>query len=115
MQGYKRLVAWQKADSLVWKVYLLTDKFPKEELFGITSQLRRAILSVVLNITEGYARDSKNEFRQFLRIALGSLAESGYLIEFVFRRDYISQKEFDDLIVLKEECGRVLWKLMKVQ
>ncbi len=83
--GYRRLVAWQISDRLAWKTYECTDKFPKHELFGITSQLRRAILSVSLNIIEGYARDSKNEFRHFLRIALGSLAESGYLIEFANR------------------------------
>ena len=113
--GYKRLIAWQIADKLAWEVYLLTDKFPKEELYGLTSQLRRAILSVVLNIVEGHSRNSKNEFRQFLKISLGSLAESEYLILFALKRKYISQREYDRVFELRENCGRVLWKLMKSQ
>ena len=113
--GYKRLVAWQLTDRLAWEVYSATDSFPKVELFGLTSQLNRAILSVVLNIVEGYARNSKNEFRRFLLISLGSLAESGYLLDFAFKRSYLSKDKYQKLIELKDECGRVLWKLMKSQ
>jgi len=113
--GYKRLVAWQLTDRLAWEVYSATDSFPKVELFGLTSQLNRAILSVVLNIVEGYARNSKNEFRRFLLISLGSLAESGYLLDFAFKRSYLSKDKYQKLIELKNECGRVLWKLMKSQ
>lgn len=84
-KGYKKLIALQVADQLAWKVYESTDSFPKEEMFVLTSQLRRAILSVPLNIIEGYARNSKNEFRRFLNISLGSLAESEYLLNFHLR------------------------------
>lgn len=109
------MVAWQLADKPAWEVYTLSDKFPKLEMYGLTSQLRRAVLSVPLNIVEGYARSNKNEFRRFLNIALGSLAETGYLIEFSLRRRYITKEEYKKVYELKEECGKVLWKLMKSQ
>lgn len=113
--GYQRLIAWQLADKLAWAVYGLTDRFPRHELYGLTSQLRRAALSIPLNIVEGHARNNRNEFRQFLRIALGSLAETDYLLRFALRREYISEKNYNGVYVLREECGRVLWKLMKSQ
>jgi four helix bundle protein len=113
--GHRRLVAWQIADKLAWEVYLLTNKFPKDELFGITSQLRRAVLSVVLNIVEGYARENRKEFKHFLRISLGSLAETGYLLEFSLRLGYITESQDRKIEQLKEECGKVLWTLMKTQ
>lgn len=69
-------------DTFVHKTYDVTQKFPKEELYGTTHQLRRASLSVVLNYIEGYARRSKPEFRKFLEISYGSLKESLYLITF---------------------------------
>lgn len=113
--GYKKLIAWQIADKLAWEIYKFTDKFPRDEVYGLTSQLRRSALSVVLNIVEGYSRNSKNEFRQFLRIALRSLAETAYLIEFALKRKYITVNDYENLKSIKEECGRVLWKLMKSQ
>lgn len=113
--GYQRLIAWQLTDKLAWEIYNLTDKFPKHELYGLTSQLRKAVLSVPLNIVEGYARDSKNEFRHFLRIALGLPAEVDYLLKFSLKRKYISKTEYENAYELKEECGKVLWKLMKSQ
>ena len=113
--GYKKLIAWQIADKLVWEIYKLTDKFPKDEAYGLTSQIRRSALSVPLNIVEGYSRNSKNEFRQFLRISLGSLAETAYSIEFALKRKYITVNDYENIKLIKEECGRVLWKLMKSQ
>ena len=113
--GYKKLIAWQKADDLAWKIYDLTDQFPRHEIYGLTSQIRRAALSVPLNIVEGYSRNSKNEFRQFLRISLGSLAETAYLVEFALKRKYITEKDYEVIKPIKEECGRILWKLMKSQ
>lgn len=113
--GYKNLITWQVADELAWCVYGLTDSFPRSELFVLTSQLRRAALSVVLNIVEGYARDSKNEFRRFLSISLGSLAETDYLIRFSYKRGYIKKNEFQKIFKLTERCGQLLWKLKKSQ
>lgn len=113
--GYKRLIAWQIADKLAWEVYQLADQFPKQEIYGLTSQLRRAVLSIPLNIVEGYSRNNRNEFRQFLRISLGSLAEVDYLLQFSSKRKYINETDYDTVYKLRDECGKVLWKLMKSQ
>jgi four helix bundle protein len=113
--GYKKLIAWQAADELTKKAYSATSSFPKYELYNLTSQLRRAALSVTLNIIEGYARFNKNEFRNFLRIALGSLAETTYLIELALELKYLKSKDFKDLISVRHRCGQLLWKLFKSQ
>lgn len=111
--GYKKLLAWEKADELAEYVYTLTYKFPKEELFGLTSQLRRAVLSVPLNIVEGHARFSKKEFARFLLISLGSLAETEYLLDFCFRRNLISEAEYTKAAELRQQAGNIIWKLYK--
>lgn len=113
--GYKKLIAWQIADKLAKKIYQATIKFPPSELYGMTSQLRRAGLSVPLNIVEGYARYNKNEFRQFLKIALGSLAEVGYLLEFSLEQKFLKEKDFEELMSSRDQCGQLLWKLFKSQ
>lgn len=113
--GYKNLIAWEKADNLAHKVYAVSSTFPKNEVFGLTSQLRRAILSVPANIIEGYARNSKNEFRRFLSIALGSLAESEYFLEFAHKEKYLNASNYQSLMALKDECGRIIWSLYRSQ
>lgn len=109
--GYKKLIAWQKANELAHKVYDLTLTFPKTELFGLTSQLQRACLSVPTNIVEGHARNSKKEFHRFLSIALGSLAETEYLLEFAYQRKLIKETDFQDICLLRAEAGHIIWKL----
>lgn len=111
--GYERLIVWQSADELAWAVYQITFNFPKEKLYGLTSQLRRAILSVVLNIVEGHARNSRKEFRHFLNISLGSLVESDYLLKFALRCKYLSKEDYDRLASLRSRCGKLLWNFMK--
>lgn len=113
-KGYKQIIAWQKSDLLAHEVYRATYHFPKAEMFGLTSQLRRAVLSIPTNIVEGYARSSKNEFHRFLSISLGSLAEVEYL-EFSFKEKLISLDDFYKVQQLKEEFGRVIWSLYKSQ
>ena len=76
------------------KAYDVSEHFPKSEIFGITSQFRRAAISVALNYREGYARQRKNVFRNFVEISYGSLKECEYLIEFCFERKYLNQSEF---------------------
>lgn len=90
--GYKKLIAWERANELAHLVYDLTLYFPKEEVFGLTSQLRRAVLSIVLNIVEGQARNNKKEFHRFLAISLSSFAEVEYLLDFALKRKYINRK-----------------------
>jgi four helix bundle protein len=75
VRNFRDLLVWQQAIELVEQVYVLTAKFPKEEMYGLTSQLRRAAISVPSNIAEGHTRDSLKEYLQFLSIALASLAE----------------------------------------
>lgn len=113
--GYKKLIAWQKADKLAHNVYDVTQIFPKSEMFGLTSQLRRAALSVPANIVEGYARASKNEFRRFLSIALGSLSEVEYFLTFSYKQKLIKEGEYVLILALKEECGRLVWGLHQSQ
>ena len=87
-----------KMDDYVHKVYALTKKFPKEEVYGVTSQLRRASLSVVLNFIEGYARRRKAVALNFFEISYGSLKESIYLLDFSMKEGYISEEEKDGCV-----------------
>jgi four helix bundle protein len=112
VSNYKNLIVWQKSDELALQVYKLTDKFPKHELFGITSQLRRAALSVPTNIVEGYNRKSKKELHRFIDIALGSLAETEYLIEFSRRLGYI-KSDISFIETAIAEVGKLLWSFQK--
>lgn len=111
--GYKKLTVWHKADELAHQVYIETRKFPKEETYGITSQLRRAVLSIPVNIVEGYGRQGKKELRQFMNIALGSLAETKYLLDFSSRLKYLSVEQHKRLQDLAQEVGKLLWKFYK--
>jgi four helix bundle protein len=112
-KGYKKLDVWCKADQLAYQVYLATLKFPRNEAFGITSQLRRAALSVPTNLVEASGRQNRNETRQFANIALGSLAETEYLLEFCQRLNYLSKEEYEHLERLRSHLGAGLWKFYK--
>jgi four helix bundle protein len=79
---YKDLIVWQKADALAIKVYKVTKKFPNDEKYGITSQIRRAALSIPKNVVEGYARKGDKELARFVSIAIASAAETEYLLDF---------------------------------
>ena len=81
MKTYRDLVVWQKSMVLVTEVYEISKKFPKEELYGLTSQIRRCAISLPSNIAEGYGRNSTNDYIHFLRIASGSLYELSREIE----------------------------------
>lgn len=96
-------------DEYVHGVYKVSKKFPKDELFGVTSQLRRAALSVILNYIEGFARRKNKVNINFLEISYGSLQESKYLIKFSFVEGYLNKTEHDDLIKIAEEIGAMLW------
>ena len=92
--NYENLLVWQKAMNLVEQVYLKTKMFPKEELYGITSQLRRATLSIPLNIVEGQGREGKKEFKRFLFISRGSAYEVSTIFQVCLKLNYISQEEY---------------------
>lgn len=107
--SYKKLFVWKKSDELAYQVYAATKKFPRDELYGITSQLRRSALSVPTNIAEGMGRHGRKELRQFLNIALGSLAETEYLLGFCLRLKYVDETGYKELEDMRQEVGRLLW------
>jgi|SRR3989344_6623174 len=102
-----------KIDKYVHMVYLLTKKFPREEIFGSTSQLRRAALSVMLNYIEGYARFRDKVHKNFLEISYGSLKESRYLMDFALAEKYISEENHLAAVSLADEVGAMLWSILK--
>lgn len=97
------------ADTYAHTIYTLTKKLPKEELFGITSQIRRSSLSVVLNIIEGFARNSQKSYKNFLSISLGSLKESEYLLTFCVQEKLLTPKDIESPLQQAEEIGKMLW------
>lgn len=100
-------------DEYVHEAYALTRSFPRDELYGVTSQLRRAALSVVLNYVEGYARGTWKSNKQFLHISFASLKESQYLIGFSVRENYISKQPSQKASELGDEIGAMLWSILK--
>lgn len=102
-----------KMDEFARITYQVTRVFPKDEMYGLTSQLRRAALSVVLNYIEGFARGTDNELKHFLRISYGSLKESKYLIFFSFRERYLMKEEYETLMSLADEIGAMTWKRLE--
>lgn len=90
-------------------VYKLTRAFPKDEIYGITSQLRRSSVSVILNYIEGYARIKDKVHKNFLETSYGSLKESKYLLHFSFVENYLLEKDYNKAIKLAEEIGAMLW------
>ena len=107
---WKSLEVWQLADELATHVYRTTKNFPKEEVYGLTSQLRRAALSVPTNIVEGYSRRGDRELARFTDIALGSLAEVKYLLHFSNGFGFINDREFKPLCEKANNLGAKLWK-----
>jgi len=94
MNNFKKLIVWQRAREFVKDIYILTKKFPNDEQFGLTSQIRRAVISIVSNIAEGSGRGSNKDFAHFLDIAQGSAYELETQIILAFDLDYISKEEF---------------------
>ena len=108
VQSYRDLVAWNKAMDLVTEIYRVTHNFPKEELFGLTSQLRRAAVSIPSNIAEGKGRLSKGEFRQFLGNARRSLAEVETQLIIAQKISYLDEPEINRLLSQVEEVGKII-------
>ena len=93
MRDYTKIEAWRLADDLTVAVYERTRSFPREQIYGLTSHLRRAAYSVPANIVEGASRESKKDYLHFLYIARGSLSERQYFIQLARRLDYLSLQE----------------------
>lgn len=97
MRDYRKYEIWKKSHQLALDVYRVTKSFPKEEMYGITSQLRRCSLSIPTNIVEGSGRNSQKEFAHFINIASGSAAETEYLIRFSFDVKYLNENDFNKI------------------
>jgi len=108
VRSYKDLVAWQKSMDLVTAVYRVSQGFPKEEIFGLVSQIRRAAVSVPSNIAEGHARTSRKEFQYFLSNARGSLAELETQLTIAHQLAYIDETGINQLLDRLGEVGRLL-------
>lgn len=113
VQDYRELVVWQKAMDLVMEIYRLTRAFPREELYGLTNQLRRAVVSIASNIAEGQARQSTAEFRNFLSFAQGSRAEVETQLAIAVRLNYVSKGDAASAASLLTEIQKMLAVLLK--
>ncbi|MEN2400469.1 four helix bundle protein [Flavobacterium sp. MC2016-06] len=113
MSHYIKILIWQKSISLVTKIHKSTNSFPKEETFGLTSQIRRSSLSIPSNIAEGSERDSNKDFVRFLYISLGSLFEMQTQLEIAKDIAYLNENEFNNLYEDSREVESMLVSFIK--
>lgn len=112
MQNYKELKVWQKSHQMVVSLYKLTKSFPKEELYSLTNQLRRAASSIPANIAEGCGRNSSLDFAQFLNISLGSTNETEYFLILSKDLEYLKEDNFNELFSQINEIKAMLIALI---
>ncbi len=113
VKSYKDLIVWQNAMDLAEIVYQITMSFPKEEMYGLTNQLRRAAVSIPSNIEEGQARQSTAEFRNFLSMARGSLAEVETQLLLANRFKYITDVSLNQIMEVHQEVSKMIPALMR--
>ena len=113
LESYRDLKVWQKAIDMVVDCYKLSQDFPKHEIYGLTSQLRRAAVSVPANIAEGYGLGSRKEYLQFLAIAQGSLKEVETHLIITQRLEYMTQTQLKTILARTEELGKMLGSLIR--
>ena len=113
MSSYKDLLVWQKSIQLVTEVYRLSKTLPKEEIYGLVSQMQRAAVSIPSNIAEGHDRNSDKEFSQFLCVARGSLAELETQLIIAKNLDYINQEQMTNISNNCYEIGKMTNGLLK--
>lgn len=108
IESYRDLIVWQKAMALVSQVYLLTCRFPKDEQFGLTFQLRRSVVSIPSNIAEGNGRGTTQDYIRFLQIARGSLFEAQTQIDIALQLGFATQEQSEPILSLASEVERML-------
>jgi four helix bundle protein len=113
-KSYKELIVWQKSMQLCEEVYRATEEFPKSEIYGLTAQVRRCVVSIPSNIAEGYYRGHDAEYKQFLRIAYASGAELETQLLIALRVGYIQEKEVHAILSTQSEVSKMLNKLIQV-
>ena len=97
MKTFRDLLVWQKSMNFVTQVYKISKSFPPEENFGLTSQIRRCAVSIPSNISEGYGRESLNDYLRFLNIAMASLFELQTQLEIAYNLEYVDKNDFENL------------------
>lgn len=112
VSGHKNLLVWQKSMALVTSIYAITKQFPKEETYSLTSQIRRAAVSMPSNLAEGHAMKSTNHYLKFIYIARGSLAELETQLTIANNLEYVSSKDLEPILTEIEDLGRMLSKLI---
>jgi four helix bundle protein len=113
VQSFRDLLVWQKAMDLTETIYRLTRNFPRQEIYGLSSQLRRAAISIPSNIAEGQGRSGVKEFRQFLDIARGSVCEVQTQLEIALRVGAGHKDELDLALTQAHEVGKLLFLLLR--
>jgi len=113
MKDFRQLKVWEKAHYLALAIYKVSVNFPKEELYGLTSQIRRSSVSVPTNIAEGCGRNSDAEFARFLQIAMGSASETEYLLLLAHELSFLRNNDYKKLQNDTEEVKRMLASFLK--
>lgn len=108
MSNFRNLLIWQKSMVLVTKIYTVTNNFPKEEVFGLTSQIKRSAISIPINIAEGLGRESSKELLRFLKISIGSLFELQTQLEIAKNIIYLDEETFNNLYEDTRELERMI-------
>ncbi len=115
MKDFRKLQVWERSHELTLAIYAVTKVFPKEELFGLTSQFRRSVSSIPTNIAEGCGRGSDADFSRFLQIAFGSACEAEYQLQLAIDLNYIDRETYlrlnEDLLSIKRMLASFLSKL----
>lgn len=112
MKTYRDLLVWQKAITFVTEVYNIAREFPQEELYGLTSQIKRSAVSIPSNIAEGYGRKSKKDYIRFLQIAMGSIFEIQTQLEISKNLEFLPENNFNTLFENSREIERMLSSLI---
>ncbi len=113
IQSFEDLFVWQKARQLVKAIYEATQAFPREELYGLTQQMRRAVISILSNIAEGYGRGTRKDYVHFLFTASGSLYELQSQLIVAHDLGYLDAKALPLCRAFAEECSRILYRLIE--
>ena len=113
MLSHERFRAWKLSHELVLAVYQHTRNWPVQERYGLTSQIRRAAVSAAANIAEGAAKRGSKEFRRYIDIALGSLAETSYLLMLAKDLGLLTGKDWEELEQLRKRAGGLTWRLAR--
>ena len=113
VKTFEDLIIWQKSIVLTKQIYTITRKFPKEEIYGLSNQLRRASVSVASNIAEGYGRITRNDYKRFLSFSFGSSFEIQTQLIICIEIGIINNEDFNESIMLSKEISAMLYAIMR--